>query len=145
MPPEAPRDEAVDRPAERPKLDTLGQLVGTALAYFVIGAAVLIAIDLVFVLPTGRGFGHTSGWIAALPTVWVFTEQFRRYAGGSRWAVMLLGVLVGLGAGAAATAIAPWDWLPMFSGGFGGLAAALVYAAVWHGGIKSFGEERPSS
>ncbi|WP_051704706.1 hypothetical protein [Glycomyces sp. NRRL B-16210] len=138
-----PRDESIERPAERAKLDTLGQLTGTALAYFVIGAAVLIVIDLVFVLPTGRGFGNTSGWIAALPTVWVFTEQFRRYAGASRWAVMLLGAVVGLGAGAAAALIAPADWLPMFTGGFGGLAAALVYAALWHAAIKTFGEERP--
>lgn len=127
---------------ERPKVETLGQLLGTALAYFVMGAAVLVVIDLVFVLPTGRGFGQTSGWIAALPTVWVYTEQFRRYAGASRWGLMLIGVLLGLAAGFAVAIIAPATWPPMVSGGLGGLVAALVYGPLWHTGIKTFGEER---
>lgn len=128
---------------ERPKVETLGQLLGTALAYFVMGAVVLVVIDLVFVLPTGRGFGQTSGWIAALPTVWVYTEQFRRYAGAARWGLMLVGVLLGLAAGIAAALIAPTSWAPMLTGGIGGLVAALVYGPLWFAGIKAFGEERP--
>jgi hypothetical protein len=128
---------------ERPKVETLGQLLGTALAYFVMGAVVLVVIDLVFVLPTGRGFGQTSGWIAALPTVWVYTEQFRRYAGAARWGLMLVGVLLGLAAGIAAALIAPASWAPMLTGGIGGLVAALVYGPLWFAGIKAFGEERP--
>jgi hypothetical protein len=128
---------------ERPKVETLGQLIGAVLAYFVMGAVVLVVIDLVFVLPTGRGFGQTSGWIAALPTVWVYTEQFRRYAGGSRWGIMAAGVVLGLGAGLAVTVVAPATWLPMYSGGLGGLAAALVYGPLWYAGVKAFGEERP--
>jgi hypothetical protein len=127
---------------ERPKVETLGQLLGTALAYFVMGAVVLVVIDLVFVLPTGRGFGQTSGWIAALPTVWVYTEQFRRYAGAARWGLMLVGVLLGLAAGFAVAIIAPVAWPPMLTGGLGGLAAALVYGPLWFAGIKTFGEER---
>ena len=135
---------AQGKPAERerPKVETLGQLMGTVLAYFVMGAAVLVVIDLVFVLPTGRGFGHTSGWIAALPTVWVYTEQFRRYAGAARWGLMLVGVLLGLAAGFAVAIIAPVSWLPMYAGGLGGLAAALVYGPLWYAGINAFGEER---
>lgn len=134
----------VERPSadEKPQVASLGQLVGSALAYFVMGAVVLVVIDLVFVLPTGRGFGQTSGWIAALPTVWVYTEAFRRYTGAARWGVMAVGVLLGLGAGLAVTVIAPAAWLPMYSGGLGGLAAALVYAPLWYAGIKAFGEER---
>jgi hypothetical protein len=128
---------------QRPKVETLGQLIGAVLAYFVMGAVVLVVIDLVFVLPTGRGFGETSGWIAALPTVWVYTEQFRRYTGGSRWGIMAAGVVLGLGAGLAVTVVAPATWLPMYSGGLGGLAAALVYAPLWYAGVKAFGEERP--
>jgi hypothetical protein len=128
---------------QRPKVETLGQLIGAVLAYFVMGAVVLVVIDLVFVLPTGRGFGETSGWIAALPTVWVYTEQFRRYEGGSRWGIMAAGVVLGLGAGLAVTVVAPATWLPMYSGGLGGLAAALVYAPLWYAGVKAFGEERP--
>ncbi|MCC3762696.1 hypothetical protein K3N28_06385 [Glycomyces sp. TRM65418] len=130
-------------PAEQqPKVEHFGQLMGTVLAYFVMGAAVLVVIDLVFVIPSGRGFGQTSGWIAALPTVWVYTEQFRRYAGAARWGLMAVGVLLGLAAGLAVTIVAPATWLPMYSGGLGGLAAALVYGALWYAGIKAFGEER---
>jgi len=128
---------------ERPRVETLGQLLGTVLAYFVMGAVVLVVIDLVFVLPTGRGFGQTSGWIAALPTVWVYTEQFRRYAGAARWGLMLAGALLGLTAGIAAAVIAPVSWPPMLTGGLGGLVAALVYGPLWFAGIKAFGEERP--
>ncbi|WP_205328167.1 hypothetical protein [Glycomyces sp. YM15] len=128
----------------RPRVETLGQLLGTALAYFVMGAVVLVVIDLVFVLPTGRTFGRTSGWIAALPTVWVYTEQFRRYAGAARWGLMLVGVLLGLAAGFAVAIIAPTAWPPMLTGGLGGLAAALVYGSLWFAGIKAFGEERPT-
>lgn len=128
---------------ERPKVETLGQLLGAVLAYFVMGAAVLVVIDLVFVLPTGRSFGQTSGWIAALPTVWVYTEQFRRYAGAARWGLMLVGVLLGLAAGFAVALIAPTAWPPMLTGGLGGLVAALVYGPLWFAGIKAFGEERP--
>jgi hypothetical protein len=138
-----PRDESLEQPAQRPKVESLGQLMGAVLAYFVMGAGVLIVIDLVFVLPTGRGFGQTSGWIAALPTVWVFTEQFRRYAGAARWGLMLIGVVLGLGAGLAVAIIAPAAWPPMLSGGLGGLAAALVYGPLWYAGVKTFGEERP--
>lgn len=136
---------AQGKPAEteRPEAATLGQLVGTVLAYFVMGAGVLVVIDLVFVLPTGRSFGQTSGWIAALPTVWVYTERFRRYAGASRWGLMLLGVVLGLGAGLAVALIVPATWPPMLSGGLGGLTAALVYGPLWYAGIKTFGEERP--
>ncbi|SDE39688.1 hypothetical protein [Glycomyces harbinensis] len=142
MPGDKARDEALDRPAGSPKAESLGQLMGTALAYFVMGAGVLVVIDLVFVLPTGRSFGQTSGWIAALPTVWAFTEQFRRYAGAARWGLMLIGVLLGLGAGLAVALIAPPAWPPMLSGGLGGLAAVLVYGPLWYTGIRSFGEER---
>ncbi|MCD0444190.1 hypothetical protein LO763_11210 [Glycomyces sp. A-F 0318] len=137
-----PRDESLERTREPAKAESLGQLMGAVLAYFVMGAGVLVVIDLVFVLPTGRGFGETSGWIAALPTVWVFTEQFRRYAGASRWALMGIGVVLGLGAGLAVAVIAPVAWPPMLSGGLGGLAAALVYGPLWYAGVKSFGEER---
>lgn len=139
-----PADESLDRPKERPKVESLGQLMGTALAYFVMGAAVLVVIDLVFVLPTGRSFGQTSGWIAALPTVWVFTEQFRRYAGAARWSLMLVGVLLGLGAGLAIAIILPPAWPAMLSGGLGALAAVFVYGPLWFAGIRAFGEERPS-
>jgi uncharacterized membrane protein YjfL (UPF0719 family) len=133
------------KPAEeqRPKVETFGQLMGAVLAYFVMGAVALVLIDLVFVLPTGRGFGESSGWIAALPTVWVFTEQFKRYAGAARWGLMLVGVILGLAAGFAVAIILPVSWPAMLTGGVGGLVAALVYAPLWFAGIKTFGEERP--
>lgn len=126
----------------KPRVDTLGQLIGTALAYFVMGAVVLVVIDLMFVLPSGRDFGETSGWIAALPTVWAYTEQFRRYTGGARWAIMLVGVVLGFGAGIAVGVLLPAAWPAMATGGISGLTAALVYAPLWYAGIRTYGEER---
>ncbi|PRY59005.1 hypothetical protein [Glycomyces artemisiae] len=129
---------------ETPAAGTLGQLLGTALAYFVMGAVVLVVIDLLFVFPSGRPFGETSGWIAALPTVWAYTEQFRRYGGAARWGVMLVGVVLGLGAGLAVGVLLPPTWPPMLAGGLAGLTAALVYAPLWYAGARTFGEERPA-
>ncbi|WP_198587233.1 hypothetical protein [Glycomyces xiaoerkulensis] len=134
MPPDQARD--------KPRIDTLRELIGTVLAYVVMGAIALVVIDFLFSSATGQGFGRISGWMAALPTVFVFTDQFRRYEGPSRWAVSLTGVVLGLGAGTAAAALAPPTWLPMVAGGIGGLVAALVYATLWHTGISIYGEER---
>jgi hypothetical protein len=132
----------VQQQPETPQAMTLGQLVGTALAYFVMGAVVLAVIDLLFVIPSGRPFGETSGWIAALPTVWAYTGQFRRYGGAARWGVMLVGFLLGLGAGLAVGILLPPTWPPMVTGGLAGLTAALVYAPLWYAGVRTFGEER---
>ncbi|MFB9659229.1 hypothetical protein ACFQS3_14145 [Glycomyces mayteni] len=132
------------KPEESKAAGTLGQLVGTALAYFVMGAVVLAVIDLLFVFPSGRPFGETSGWIAALPTVWAYSEQFRRYGGAARWGVMLVGVVLGIGAGLAVGVLLPPTWPPMLAGGLAGLTAALVYAPLWYAGVRTFGEERPA-
>lgn len=127
-----------------PQVETLGQLVGTVLAYLVMGVIALSVIDLVFVTVSGGGFGRISGWVAAVPTVFVFTEQFRRYAGASRWAVVLLGVILALGAGVSASILLPPTWLPLVTGGIGGLVTAVAFAVLWYAGIKTYGEERPS-
>lgn len=127
----------------RPRIETLGQLVGTVLAYVVMGAVALVVLDLLFIAVAGGDFGSISGWIAAVPSVFVFSEQFKRYEGASRWAVALLGVVLGLGAGIAATVLLPQTWPALAVGGVGGLVAALVYSALWHAGIRTYGEERP--
>jgi hypothetical protein len=132
-------------PEERggPRIETLGQLIGTVLAYVVMGAAALIVFDLLFITIGGGEFGRVSGWVAAVPSVFVFSQQFRRYEGASRWTVALTGVVLGLGAGIASTLLLPPTWSPLLVGGVGGLVAALVYAALWYSGIKTYGEERP--
>ena len=127
----------------KPRIETLGQLIGTVLAYVVMGAIALVVIDLLFIAVGGGDFGRISGWIAAVPSVFVFTEQFRRYEGASRWAVALIGVLLGIGAGIGATVLLPQTWPALATGGVGGLVSALVYSALWYAGIKTYGEERP--
>jgi hypothetical protein len=123
--------------------DTLGRLVGTVAAYVVIGFLMLAVVDGLFALLGGGRFGQISGWIAAIMSVFAFTDQFRRYADvGARWAVAALGVVLGLGAGAAATLFLPVTWVPLVTGAVGGLTAALVYAVVWYAGVRTFGEER---
>ncbi|WP_156037502.1 hypothetical protein [Glycomyces tenuis] len=113
------------------------------LAYVVMGAIALAVVDLLFVMVAGGDFGRISGWVAAVPSVFVFTEQFRRYEGGSRWAVVIIGVVLGLGAGIASTLLLPPTWPSLATGGVGGLVAALAYSVLWYAGIKIYGEERP--
>lgn len=129
--------------AEKPPIETLGQLIGTVLAYIAMGAIALVVIDLLFITVAGGGFGRISGWVAAVPSVFVFTEQFRRYEGLSRWVITLIGVVLGLSAGIASTTLLPLTWSPLAVGGVGGLVAALGYSALWYAGIKIYGEERP--
>ncbi|MCH7231347.1 hypothetical protein L0U85_10875 [Glycomyces sp. L485] len=134
---------ADERTDGKPRIETLAQLLGTVLAYVVMGAIALVVIDLLFILVGGGNFGRISGWIAAVPSVFVFSDQFRRYIGGSRWAIALTGAALGIGAGIGATVLLPLTWPPLATGGIGGLAAALVYATLWYAGIKTYGEERP--
>lgn len=135
----APADGAEDKP----RIETLGQLVGTVLAYLVMGAVALAVVDLLFVTAAGGDFGRIPGWMAALPTVFVFTDQFRRYTGASRWAITAVGAVLALGAGIAVTLLLPPTWLPLVTGGIGGLAAAVAFAVLWYAGIQTYGEERP--
>lgn len=132
-----------DVSGDRPRTETLGQLIGTVLAYVVMGAIALAVVDLLFVTAAGGDFGGVSGWVAAVPSVFVFTDQFRRYEGGSRWAVAIACVVLALGAGIAATVLLPPTWPSLATGGIGGLVAALAYAALWYSGINTYGEERP--
>lgn len=126
----------------KPRVETLGQLVGTVLAYVVMGAIILVVVDLLFSAVVGDDFGRIPGWMAAVPSVFVFTDQFRRHEGASRWAVAVLGAVLGIGVGVAASVLLPQTWPPLAVGGIGGLVAALVYAALWYAGIKTFGRER---
>ncbi|GAB3993431.1 hypothetical protein GCM10029992_05040 [Glycomyces albus] len=128
---------------DKPRIETLGQLIGTVLAYLVMGAVALAVVDLLFVTAAGGDFGRIPGWMAALPTVFVFTEQFRRYAGAARWAITVVGAVLALGAGIALTLLLPPTWLPLVTGGIGGLAAAVAFAVLWYAGIQTYGEERP--
>lgn len=125
------------------RIESLGQLVGTVLAYIVMGAVALVVFDLLFITIGGGEFGRVSGWVAAVPSVFVFSQQFRRYEGASRWTVALTGIVLGLGAGIASTLLLPPTWSSLVVGGIGGLVAALVYSALWYSGIKTYGEERP--
>lgn len=128
---------------DEPRIETLGQLVGTVLAYLVMGAIALAVVDLLFVTFSGGDFGRIPGWMAAVPTVFVFTDQFRRCTGASRWAITVVGAILALGAGIAVTLLLPPTWLPLVTGGIGGLTAAVAFAVLWYAGIQTYGEERP--
>lgn len=121
----------------------LVHLLGTVLAYVVMGTAALAVIDLLFIVAAGGEFGNVSGWVGAVPAVFVFNQRFKRYQGSSRWAVALIAIVLGLGAGVAATVFMPATWAPLATGAIGGLVAAFVYSVLWHAGINLYGKERP--
>src|SRR5690606_23621030 len=52
-----------------PRIETLGQLIGTVLAYVVMGAAALVVFALLFITSGGGAFGRVSGRVAAGPGV----------------------------------------------------------------------------
>ncbi|WP_199038577.1 hypothetical protein [Glycomyces salinus] len=120
----------------------LVHLLGTVLAYVVMGTAILAVVDLLFITASGGEFGNISGWVGAVPAVFAFNDRFKRYRGASRWAVALVGIVLGLGAGIAATVFMPATWPPLVTGAFGGLVAVFGYSVLWHTAIGAFGEER---
>jgi len=119
------------------RLATIGDLLGTVLAGLVCGMAVLLLVEGVLALVHRSGFGHTSGWLALILPVWLFTEEFRA-AGFGAARVLVAGLGAGLGlalgltfAGWAAT-VSP----ALVSGAVGALTLAVVYCLVWFYGLR---------
>jgi predicted RecA/RadA family phage recombinase len=66
------------------RLVTIGDLLGVALAGLVCGVVVLLLFEGVLSLFRMSAFGATSGWLALILPVWLFTEEFRAARGSVR-------------------------------------------------------------
>lgn len=108
---------------------TLLELLLAAAGGLVLGAVLVVGVDLLFSVADLGGFGKASGALAALPAVFVFMEEYRKqpHPGLAALCVLLALVLAG-GAGFASAALgAP----PLVSGMVAALVGCAVFALLW--------------
>ncbi|GIM92951.1 hypothetical protein [Paractinoplanes toevensis] len=128
------------RPRRDPngRLATIGDLVGTALAGLVIGAVLLLAFEAILSLTRVSEFGGTSGWLALILPLWLFTEEFRaaRDSGPYRFVVAVLGAGFGLAVGMSLVGVAAPVFPALVSGLAGAGGLTVVYCVVWFYGLR---------
>ena len=128
------------RPRRDPdgRLATFGDLLGTALAWLVTGVVLLLAFEAILSLTRVSEFGGTSGWLALILPLWLFTEEFRAAsaAGPYRFVVAVLaggfGVAIGLSCASLTAPVFP----DLFSGLAGAGGCTVVYCLVWFYGLR---------
>ncbi|GIF19918.1 hypothetical protein BJ973_006960 [Actinoplanes tereljensis] len=128
------------RPRRDPtgRLATIGDLLGTALAGLVIGAVLLLAFEAILSLTRVSEFGGTSGWLALILPLWLFTEEFRaaRESGPYRVVVAVLGAGFGLAVGMSLVGVAAPVFPALVSGLAGAAGLTVVYCLVWFYGLR---------
>ena len=128
------------RPRRDPsgRLATIGDLLGTALAGLVIGAVLLLAFEAILALTRVADFGHTSGWLALILPLWLFTEEFRaaHEAGPYRVVVAVLAGGFGIAAGLSLASLAAQVFPSLVSGLAAAGACTVVYCLVWFYGLR---------
>ncbi|WP_433373161.1 hypothetical protein ACQPZX_01310 [Actinoplanes sp. CA-142083] len=128
------------RPRRDPsgRLATIGDLLGTALAGLVIGAVLLLAFEAVLALTRTAEFGHTSGWLALILPLWLFTEEFRaaRDHGAYRVVVAVLGAGFGVAAGLILVGLVAPVFPALVSGLVGAGTFTIVYCLIWFYGLR---------
>ena len=128
------------RPRRDPtgRLATIGDLLGTALAGLVIGAVLLLAFEAILALFRASEFGHTSGWLALILPLWLFTEEFRaaRATGPYRVVVAVLGAGFGVAVGLSLVGLVAPAFPQLVSGLVGAGSFTVVYCLVWFYGLR---------
>jgi hypothetical protein len=119
------------------RLATIGDLLGVALAGLVCCLVILLAFDGVLSLVGWSEFGRTSGWLALILPVWLFTEEFRAADyGASRVIVAILGVGFGVAVGMTLAGFASAAFPALVSGAVGAAGFTVVYCLVWFYGLR---------
>jgi hypothetical protein len=131
------------RSARRPRRDADGRLatfpdlVGVALAGLVTGLVVLLVFEAIMSLARMSEFGDSSGWLALILPVWLFTEEFRAAGFGAyRIVVSILGAGFGVAVGMTLAGLASAVFPSLVSGAIGALALTVVYCLVWFYGLR---------
>ena len=127
------------RPRRDPsgRLATIGDLLGTALAGLVTGAVLLLVFEAVLSLTRISEFGDTSGWLALILPLWLFTEEFRAAGRGPyRVVVAVLAAGFGVAAGLSFAGLAAPVFPDLASGLVGAGACTVVYCLVWFYGLR---------
>jgi predicted RecA/RadA family phage recombinase len=138
------------------RLVTIGDLLGVALAGLVCGVAVLLLFEGVMSLFRVSEFGATSGWLALILPIWLFTEEFRAAAGGSlrrpdlrsarptrarrngayRFVVAPLAAGFGVAVGMTLAGFTSPAFPPIVSGAVGAAGLTVAYSLVWFYGLR---------
>jgi hypothetical protein len=119
------------------RLATVGDLVGVALAGLVCGIVVLLVFEAIMSLTRFSEFGSTSGWLAIILPVWLFTEEFR-VAGHGAYRIVVAALGAGFGAAVGMTLaglVAP-EFATLVSGAVGAAGLTVVYCVVWFYGLR---------
>jgi hypothetical protein len=119
------------------RLVTVGDLLGVALAGWVTGVVVLLLFEGVMSLARAFDFGSSSGWLALILPVWLFTEEFRAAGYGAyRIVVAALAAGFGVAVGMTLAGLAAATFPPLVSGAAGALGLTVVYCLVWFYGLR---------
>ena len=119
------------------RLATVGDLVGVALAGLVCGIVVLLAFEGIMSATRLSHFGDTSGWLAIVLPVWLFTEEFRAAGYGAyRIIVAALGAGFGVAVGMTLAGLAASEFPILVSGAVGAAGLTIVYCVVWFYGLR---------
>ena len=119
------------------RLVTVGDLLGVALAGLVAGIVVLLVFEGIMSLARAFDFGASSGWLAVILPVWLFTEEFRAAGYGAyRIVVAALGAGFGVAVGMTLAGLAAATFPPLVSGAVGALGLTVVYCLVWFYGLR---------
>jgi hypothetical protein len=119
------------------RLVTVGDLLGVALAGLVSGVVVLLVFEGIMSLARAFDFGSSSGWLALILPVWLFTEEFRAADYGAyRVVVAALAAGFGVAVGMTLAGLAAASFPPLVSGSVGALGLTVVYCLVWFYGLR---------
>jgi hypothetical protein len=131
------KNERLPRRDASGRLTSAGDLVGVALAGLVGGVVVLLLFEAVMSLVRLSEFGDTSGWLALILPVWLFTEEFRAADYGAyRVIVALLGAGFGVAVGMTLAGFASGPFPALVSGAVGAAGLTVVYCLVWFYGLR---------
>ena len=119
------------------RLVTIGDLLGVALAGLVTGIVVLLVFEGIMSLARAFDFGSSSGWLALILPVWLFTEEFRAAGYGAyRIVVAALAAGFGIAVGMTLAGLAAAAFPPLVSGAVGAFGLTVVYCLVWFYGLR---------
>jgi hypothetical protein len=131
------RSERRPRRDANGRLASAGDLIGVALAGLVCGFVILLVFEGIMSLVRLSQFGDTSGWLALILPVWLFTEEFRAADYGAyRVIVALLGAGFGVAAGMTLAGLAAGPFPTLVSGAIGAAGLTVVYCLVWFYGLR---------
>ena len=119
------------------RLVTVGDLLGVALAGWVTGVVVLLIFEGIMALARAFAFGSSSGWLALILPVWLFTEEFRAAGYGAyRIVVAVLAAALGIAVGMTLAGLAAATFPALVSGAVGAFSLTVVYCLVWFYGLR---------